>query len=439
MSRVLFLPLEIAGYVARLSGGLAERGWEVEALDLSGNPFGYESAAGTPLGLLGLLSKVTAHTARWPLPARLAARTVTVPLRLGAGLLEVPRYDALVYMYGRSLAWGWDLRLARRRGVRIVTVYLGSDSRPPYLDGAMVNRPTFSWPLLAYRTWRSARSATVMARYSDEVICHVPSAQFIPGGFVDWLAVGLPIPPPGEAPPKVPGETLRVLHSPSVPRIKGSAELAAVVAELREAGRKIDLRELTGVPNSVVLAAIDEADVVVDQLYSDTPLSGLACEAAARGTPVLTFGYAGDLLRETADPAIPLDHFQPPERLAEMLIRAQDDPAWLRELAARTTDFVRAQWSPDAVAGRFSRLLEGTSPAEWRRSREQARYALGCGISRRALRAVVREYRGRFGERALRLPAGSASAAAVEELLMIAGERPGPGGRVQSEEISCVD
>src|SRR5439155_12253989 len=76
-----------------------------------------------------------------------------------------------------------------------------------------------------------------------------------------------------------------VLHAPSDAAIKGTREIVAVMDEL--AGRGVlEPRMLTGVPHEHALAEIASADVVVDQLNSETT-GVFALEAMALGKPVL--------------------------------------------------------------------------------------------------------------------------------------------------------
>ena len=46
------------------------------------------------------------------------------------------RYDAFVFLYGETITnTGFELTLLRWLGKRTVVVFVGSDARPPYIDG----------------------------------------------------------------------------------------------------------------------------------------------------------------------------------------------------------------------------------------------------------------------------------------------------------------
>jgi glycosyltransferase involved in cell wall biosynthesis len=412
--------VEVAGYVARLSQGLEVLGWDVVALDLTGNPYGYEGAARAPDGILGVLASMARRRAGSGRAGRVSLGLAMIPMRLLAGCLEVPRQDAVVYVYGQPLAWGIDVLLARRRGIPVVTVYLGSDSRPAYLDGHYIGRDEVPWLLVAYRAWRASRQAPWMAHRSTAVICHAPSAQFLKESFVDWLAVGIPVgrEPGARERARVPDGVLRVMHAPSDRVIKGSDAIRSAVVGLQREGRAVELREVAGVSNKEVLASMADSDLVIDQLYSDTPLSGIACESAAVGTPVVTFGYAGPALAESAQRlGLPMGHYLPPDQLQAAIARAVDDPAWLRTLGEAASSFVDSQWSIASVSERFERVVLGDVPEEWMVDPRQVDYALGCGVAESRLRMTLVGYVRRFGIRCLWLPDGSPLLAAVTGIL----------------------
>ncbi len=413
--RVLFLPVEIAGYVSRVSRGLTELGWQVEALDINGNSFGYAETV-APIGLLGALARVARRARGSSRLQGIALRLLLLPMRVVAAVFCVPRYDAAVFIYGQSLAWGLDAWFAKRRGIPVITIYLGSDSRPPYLDGYFMNRPEVQWWRVLVRSWRTARRVRWMSRHSTAVVCHPPSAQFVPVPFVNWLNVGLPTldAPPPAASQRTARAALEILHAPSDRRLKGSDQIAEVIADLARSGEALRLVEVSGVRNSEVLAAISHCDLVVDQLYADTPLAGFACEAASLGRPVLTFGYAKGYLRPMLDSlSIPAEHYLDPDELRSAIVRGLRDPGWLEEIASRSREFVLDRWSADEVARRLERLLMGEVPAEWLVDPASVDYILGCGMSREVLVDRLARYVDKFGFWALFLPSNGALATAV--------------------------
>jgi hypothetical protein len=418
--RILVLPVEIAGYAARLQAGLREIGWDADVLDLSGDPYGYRAEPPSD-PVLRALASAFRWSGRRGVVAKALVTAATIPLRVAAASRSVRRYDALVFLYGRSLLSGLDLRWARARGVRTVVVYLGSDSRPPYLSGFHLNvEHEVRWRRLRRATRKVARRVRAMERLADTVVCSPTSGQFLSQPFVSVLAIGMPVdlPAPDHAPdPRLPGAPLRILHAPSRRRQKGSDEIEAAVGRLVAGGTPVDLDSLTGVPNAVIRSRVAAADLVVDELYSDTVMGGLGVEAAAAGVPTLVFGCAGEFLRPYVEQlGLPHEQYADPGQLDVALTRAATDAEWRERVGRATEAYVRSACSPAQVANRLDTLLGGEVPAAWWVRPGEVDYVLGFGMPRDVAVAGITEYVRRYGEGALHLPRGSAALHAIRAL-----------------------
>ncbi len=60
------------------------------------------------------------------------------------------------------------------------------------------------------------------------------------------------------------------------------------------------------------------------------------------------------------------------------------------ELDRRARAFIETNWSPELVAARYVRLLEGTAPDAWRFDPANVVYPYGAGIDANALQTVLR-------------------------------------------------
>lgn len=427
--RILLLPVEIAGWAARIASGMQEIGWDAGVLDLTGDPYAY-GAQPTRAPSLERLRSAHACAGRFGPPGRLLARILLLPLRLHACRVAVRDHDALVLLFGRSLLAGLDLRLARRRGVRTVAVFLGGDARPPWMDGDHVgDEHVAHWPLVRLRTWLTARRVRAMERLADVIVCHPSYCHFLERHFVNWLALGMPVDIPDAEKPRSTREDgdVVVLHAPTRRLQKGTQLIEAAIARLAHAGLPVRYETLSGLPTGEVRRRLGEADVVVDQLWSDTLLAGLSSEASAEGALPLVFGYAGDVLVAMADQlGIPHRHFASPEELEERLEKAVTDRSWREQVAAETAGYVRNHCAPRQVAARLARVIDDEIPPEWWVDPATVSYLDGYGMSQERARTRLREFVNRYGEAALGLPARSAALAAVRERLRaesVAGER----------------
>lgn len=382
---------ETAGYCARLTEGFRALGLAADHLNLGADPMRY-GATSAPAMI---------RTVRWLAIRRRSAgpgaRTWWAWLhRLAMAwlfLVAIRRYDAFVLRAGDSFFALRDLPLLRRLGKQVIVVFFGSDSRPSYLNGAEIHGgqdgATASATTIAKR-----RVVERIERHATHVVCHALSAQLHRRPAVAFLEVGIPRRIGSDAPeppPATDGRPVRFLHAPSRPHDKGTDEIRAAVEAVRAEGIPVELRVVSGVSNDEVQAAIAECDVVIDQLWSDTPMAALAAEAAALGRPAVVGGYGWDELRAVTRPdAIPPTHLCHPDALADAIRSLATDEAERRRLGAEARRFVAERWNPVSVAERYLALLRDEAPEGWWFEPERVAYVLGAGAPEAEVRAAVR-------------------------------------------------
>jgi hypothetical protein len=269
-------------------------------------------------------------------------------------------------------------------------------------------------------------------RLADVVVCHPSYCQLLTEPFVNWLALAMPVDAAPEAAPRADDGLVVVLHAPTRRVQKGSPQIEAAVATLRGEGLNVRYEALTGLSSGEVRARLLAADVVVDQVFSDTLFAGLGSEAGVAGVLPLAFGYpAGLLTPMAAELGIPTEHFAEPECLETQLRRAVTDPEWRARVAAESAAYLRRDSAPTAVAGRLTRILDDDVPEAWWVNPAEIGYLDGYGMPRELATARLREFVRRYGEAALRLPVGGAALATVRARLAATdhSEMTEPGGR----------
>jgi hypothetical protein len=185
-----------------------------------------------------------------------------------------------------------------------------------------------------------------------------------------------------------------VLHSPSHPALKGTAELRAAVQRLRARGVPVELVTIEGRPNAEVLQALRDCHLVVDQLYSDTPMAAFATEAASLGRAVIVGGCAAERAPSQVGPLpLPPTVYVRPQDIESTLEALVVDAARRDALGAAGARFVADQWSPAAIGARLLRVLQGDIPAEWWCDPSEVDHVTGCGlpeaIARERVAAVI--------------------------------------------------
>jgi glycosyltransferase involved in cell wall biosynthesis len=402
--RVFLGPVEIAGIAQSLARGLAEQGIPAEIVLSIAHPFQYEKPSSSwwqrVWQRLGARRVALGRD-------RLVSKSLAVLAHHAWGwlvlLLVIPRFDAFVFLYGQTITNSrLELWLLRRLNRKILFIYAGSESRPPYMDGGMfpgmANDPLPPTSAVLAATRRCVRRVAEQERFADYIICSPTTAHFLQRPYINWFAMGFPKDlldlPPSEQRAAGP---LRVLHGPSNPLVKGSALIIEAIEQLIAEGCSIELITLQGVSHARVLEELARCDLVVDQLYSDTPLAGLATEAAFFGKPSVVAGYfAKDIEAYLAPGQIAPSLFVEPTALKSAIRSLIEDPEARRDLGLRAQRFVRENWSAGKVAERYLQLLQGRPQDDWWCDPGAIGYVAGCGMPlgrvQRLTGALVREY-----------------------------------------------
>ena len=416
---------EVAGIFSSLEAGLRALGVDARFHNLSPNVLSYGGTSRRSYaGLLNLR-----HAAPGSLRNRvwtLALKANRVVRRLRGAILfpwALIRYDMFVLGGHETFLGGPDLWVLRRLRKPTVIIFTGSDHRPPYLSGSAI-RQTGSPRALAAEARRIRQRVARAERWASAIVALPASAQFHRRPFVDFLRIGIAFDPP-----TIDADALRrdrrsddvhVLHCPTDPAAKGSAEIRRSITRCRERGLRVTLHEITGRPNIEVLEAIQNCDFVVDEVYSDTPMARFATEAAYYARPAVVGSYAAAIYHGDQSDALPPTVMCHPDELDDAIASLVTDATLRADLGLRAQRFVTSQWTPRVVAERVMTVLDGATPASWVVDPGQVRYVRGWGISEAALRTSLRHMIDELGIESLQLARGSLARQLIVEL---AGEQ----------------
>jgi glycosyltransferase involved in cell wall biosynthesis len=248
--------------------------------------------------------RVSRELARWQLFRRARDFDVVhfnfgspiLPRALPAGFSR-SRFDRLFRLYAHAVEFR-DVRWLRRAGKAVVVTYQGDDARQAdwsrahfETSPASARTPTSRDAALdaKRREWieQFDRSADRIYALNPDVLHVLPSrAEFLPYAHIDldeWKPV-----PADEA------RSLRIVHAPSSPEIKGTRWVVDAVERLRAEGVGVELDLVQGVPFDVARAAYERSDLAVDQLLVGW-YGGLAVELMALGKPVVCYIRDEDL------------------------------------------------------------------------------------------------------------------------------------------------
>lgn len=411
--RVFVGPTEISGIAAGLVQGLREL--EIDArMQLSiAHPFKYGDDSNS--WLIRIWQKIGNKRANTPRTHLLRKSLLVAAHNLWGYfvfLSAIIKFDAFIFLFGQTItntrAELWILKNLKKK---IIFIYLGSDIRPPYMDGGYfagaVEDPLPSASALLRVVLRCKRKIRLHEKYADYLINSPATAHFHERQYINWFAMGIPRELKNRqdiaiTPKK--NELIRILHSPSNPLVKGTAEIINILNKLHQKGYPIDVIKIQNMPNEAVLKELANCDFIVDQLYSDTPLATLATEAAFFGKPAIVGGYlANSESSFLASGNLPPSLFVAPEEMEAAIERLIVDIQFREELGKKARDFVLSQWSPPKVAGRYLQLLNDDVPTQWWCDPASVHYLHGCGLHKERVRRLISLLTDKFGSTALQV------------------------------------
>jgi hypothetical protein len=298
--------------------------------------------------------------------------------RAAFGLEASGTYDVLHYYFGQSYIHRpgqretvlnfADLRLARARGKRIFMTLQGCDVRlagdSHAAHAVTMCKPEgcrfFSGCVTHQDHVRRAMIAHILP-LCDRVFVlnpdlkrHAPAATFLPYANVDIAATALAL-------PRATGRPL-VLHAPTDPLIKGSADIETALGVL--AGEfDFDYQKITGKPHAEAMQLYARADLVIDQVLAGW-YGGFAVELMAMGKPVAAYIRSEDLPvvppRMAAElPILRIDPRTLVDDLRQILRRRAEWPAMGRASRA----FVERWHDPAKVAAALLRVYADPTAA----------------------------------------------------------------------------
>lgn len=235
--------------------------------------------------------------------------------------------DVFIFFFGSSFLPGFlDYPLLKRMGKKIVSVFCGDDifywdayaQEMQMLGLAEEIAPLIEYYKSAYRNvlFQRLKNVRTAERHAD-LILSLPSMgqlQMRP-----YMRFKIPLEVAAYTCSIPEREVPIILHAPSNRDIKGTSYILAAVEELRREGLRFDFRLIENTPNAQVRTLLAEADIVIDQLFSQT-IAMFAVEAMATGNAVLS-NYLPDFTHIPADcPVIKTSHMTMRDNLREAIV-----------------------------------------------------------------------------------------------------------------------
>lgn len=397
----VFLGLtEVASYYTNLKHGFDALGVPCTFVDFGRHPFRFDTP---PHWATRAMARIWPEKGRPSRLTLLPRRIASLAVRVGLLVDLLVRHDVIIFGYLSTLFRFHELPLLKLMGKRVIYVFHGSDSRPPYVSGYQADKMGIDEMIEATRTMKA--NIREVERHATAIVCTPIHTQLHERPVVKYQSLGLPIVQTSSAVPHASGRndgSVRILHAPSSPKPKGTAFIRAAVESLRQR-YPIEYVELTGRTHAEVIAEIQRCDFVVDQLNGEGPCGGLATEAASFGKPAIVGTHTDDIWRMFGSEELPPVLRCENEEVEAAIERLIVDSALRLSIGERAREFVHRFWTPAEVARRFLRVASGDVPSEWMYDPASLRYLWGAGFTRSELTAFLVRYLAVGGEQALQL------------------------------------
>jgi hypothetical protein len=407
--RVCILPVEVAGYQEGLEEGLSALGWSARAITISNHPFKYSMKHRNPIWAHLVCESDNFISKQTNTALKLAAYLLALPLRAFGSIWVSIKFDIVVLNCGRSLLpLHIDLLIYRLFRIRIYAMMgHGSEARPPCIDCLGDSLAGQNPSTVAQNCDSRKKFVRRVEKLADFVISTPTIGHYFKKPFLNNNDIGIPVRADmsnktelnkwvgDKDTHSIEGslvtKKLNVVHIPSNPRIKGSAEIERVLKLLEQEGL-VEARVITGLTHSEVRELLNWSDLLVDQLYSDIPLPVLATEAALQGVPTVIGSNDWEYIKNQFRPEEwpPAFHIHPKQ--LEMTIRAiQSNPKTLVNTAEAVQNFATTRRTAIKVASIYQNLFLSKSGKidEIRYfSPSEIRYLAGCGSSEEVLKEI---------------------------------------------------
>jgi glycosyltransferase involved in cell wall biosynthesis len=373
---------EVAGYQANLFEGLISQNYIVGYINNDNMKFDYKINQSRNHPRLNKYNSFCKRAINNPT----LVNKVSFVLYTTFILFFVAIYYDVFIINKFSLLYQFDIKLLKFFDKKIIFISLGSDTRPPYLNGKYKDderNQEFNLSKILRATKKIRNKVEFVEKNVDIFINYPQHGHFNSKPFINGMYIGFPTNNREDQVITITktNSKLKILHAPSRPRSKGSIFIKEIVKSLQQEGLNIELVELTNVSNDKVIDLLKKCDIVFDEVYSDMPLGGLGTEAAQFSKPVIVGGYYSNFFKEYDSKIIPPSIYVHPDELKSNLKNLCLDKDKRIQTGKDLNIFVNSMWSCKVVAKRYLDLINNQYDNKWIFEPKMISHFNGWGLS----------------------------------------------------------
>ena len=316
-------------------------------------------------------------------------------------------YDVFILMaYSRFLGYK-ELPILKFFNKKIIFQVMGSDFRPPYLNGSFVGRNIED---IYQLTLETKKRVEIIEKYASYIVSYKAASHFQTLPYIDYRYFGLPTDYSYIQIKNIPTsyykkQTIKIIHAPTNQVAKGTPVILEVI-ESQKKKYDIEFVLLSDISNQEVLYHIATCDFAIDQLYSGGGyMAGFSREVAFLKKPIIVTGYDMPYFYDDFEDKekIPPVVCGLPEELEDLIVRLLKDKQYRITMGEKAYQFVTEQWNQVAVAQQFQRLICNNIPQEWWCNPLENERLWHYGRSHQVVREFLKEYIAEKGKYALLL------------------------------------
>lgn len=407
MKKKIFLGTqELGGMMERLNDAFREMGIKSDFYCIEKDPF-FEEKNDRPI-----LKKYRFHTDKKKYAVKEWEKTLWSIFQMW-DILHVFfhvlfRYDLFIYIYGQGMFFHnrylrrieelefFILKIFRKK---MIMWLCGSDSRPPYCNGGYCGE--YDEATIYSLTMEKAKKIRMLEKYML-LMDNPASSHFHTKPYLIYSCIEIPI-DKNELVQinKKKDDKITILHAPSNQKVKGTKDIREIIEAIKEEGYEFEYVEVSGVPHEVVREQMARADIVIDQLYCDTPKAIFATEAAMNGVPVVVGGYYADVYKKFLPQPIAPTVFCNPEELKEKLIYLLEHKEERDRIGKAEREYVEKHCLATSVATKLMKVFDNDYPREWLMNPADNDYIWGVGLEKKELINEIVKLINRYGPKAL--------------------------------------
>jgi hypothetical protein len=270
----------------------------------------------------------------------------------------IDKHDVIIYIWRSFMDDCSDLKYAKSKNKKIVTLFVGSDVRYMSAFKQQFNVTNWTFPKEMDHNnpeWilKWIRNAE---KYSD-IIYSVPDQAGLQLRPYYHIQVPLLCEKCTYNPEE--NKILKVLHAPSAPNKKGTDIIESTLDRLKNEGLRFDFVSVRNLPHQEVLDLLSNSDILIDELVFHGP-GGISFEAMLSGCAVATRYIE-------SSPAV----FRPPiwsidaESIYEKLKILLTDSHLRRELASKGREYACTNNAVEHVVYEILQNLETPRPPDY--------------------------------------------------------------------------